>query len=186
MNRLTEMRRSHEHYVKCIDTSTKAVREMTMYLLLRMCQGFVAFSFRMYFGISERTMYRYIKELKLCGVTPDIMRIGNDIMIGERYIDNGEVLVEYGMGELEAPQSSNSHILRLHRFLQIYEAFEYEFQAAFWDEDYNAPKDGRLSFEFGPTDVIKYAPERSVDLRTVQRDFAVIAEAVEYFRVLFC
>ena len=187
MNRLTEMRKSHEHYVKCVDNSTKAVREMTMYLLLRMGNGYVAHSYWVYFGISERTMYRPIRELEEAGVTPSIIHIGNDIMIGERFADeDDDEWIEYGMGNLEAPRSSKAHILRMHRIFQIFEAFEDEYLAAFWNgEEGELRKRRKLIFSFGPADILKRMPELDVDLRTVQRDFSVIAEAIEYFRALW-
>jgi len=188
MRRVAELNSSPERLIECAHTSSKAVREMTLFLLLAMNEGFRTPKATAFFGVCEKTIYRYIQDLQLSGIAKEI------IHEEKAYWLNGDHDNKY---ETEAPRSTQPHIVRMNRIFRAFGAFVHPYIDAIFgveDENYDyeddqVPVSGEMTVSIGPTDMLIWInenlPEQSVDLRTVQRDYAVIAEAMEYFRALW-
>lgn len=160
--------------------SQKLVAEVTLFIIASKDQAVRAFKYHAEFGNpSMRTVYRYAKDIELCGYAPRIRCEDGEYTVG----------LDAELYRESAPQSADLHIRRLSRILQIYDAYVNVFIDALYPDggSYDIGiAEGPIHVELPATKVLRrlqeHYPEEPITLRTVQRDLAVIAEALEHYR----
>lgn len=161
----------------------KLVAEVTLYIVMTMDQAVMAYDYEQACGYpSERTMYRYTKDIELCGYTPRIRYEGGEYTCGiDQWLERGS-----------APLSDEPHVRRLNRVLEIYDAFSRKYYDALFPDGGGYGEyitDHLICVDLKASEVLKKLkekhPEEPVTLRTVQRDLAVIAEALEHYRNIY-
>ena len=165
--------------------SEKLVAEVTLYMLT--CYGAVfASQYNDEFGYpSERTIYRYIKDIELCGYAPRIRHEAGE------YTSWNEDCIP-GLDRENPPKNDDPHIRRLSRILEIYDKYSGEYYDALYPDGgsyEDGITDGPICPNIRASEVLKKLkekhPEEPITLRTVQRDLAVIAEALEHYRNIY-
>ena len=165
--------------------SEKLVAEVTLYILTHNSAIF-AWQYDSEFGCpSERTIYRYTKDIELCGYSPRIR-----LEAGEYTSWNEDCLP--GLERENPPQSDDPQIRRLSRILEIYDEYSGAYYDALYPDggDYeDGITDGPICPDVSSSAVLellqKKHPDEPITLRTVQRDLAVIAEALEHYRNIY-
>ena len=164
--------------------SEKLVAEVTLYIAIRRDGAILARDFNGGFGgLSSRTVYRYAEDIELCGFSPRIRQEKGEYVMGRD---------EEGDGCLErtgAPRSCDAHILRLDRILRIFDLYADRYDEALYPEG-GSYEDGLTEEpvhpDVTPTEVLETVRrEQPLTLRTVQRDLAVIAAALERYREIY-
>ena len=163
--------------------SEKLAAEVTLYILISRDYAVMADAFDFEFGNpSERTMYRYTRDIERCGYAPRII------------YDDGEYTV--GLGEelerVDVPHGDDAHIRRLARIFEIYDRYAGRYYDALYPDggDYeDGLTEEPICVELKASEVLAFLqekhPEERITLRTVQRDLAVIAEALEHYRNIY-
>ena len=157
--------------------SAKLSAEMTAYLLVRYEHAFFVQPFMEEFGVSLRSADRYIRDLERCGVVPVLHRDGREYTPGEDAEDP----------DLSAPLADDVHVRHLRRLIKIWELHSRPYYDAMYPDGGSHEDITTEPFAVSITASetlarMTEAGETPTDLRTVQRDLAVIADAMEHFR----
>ena len=163
--------------------SEKLVAEVTLFIVITMDQAVMAWIFERVCGYpSDRTIYRYTKDIELCGYAPRIRYEGGEYTVG----------INCWLERESAPLSDETHIRRLNRVLEIYNEYSGEYYDALYPDEGQCEDgitDGPICVDIKASEVLKMLkekyPEEPITLRTVQRDLAVIAEALEHYRNIY-
>ena len=117
-----------------------------------------------------------------CGYAPRIRYEGGEYTVG----------IDHWLERESAPLSDEPHIHRLNRILEIYSAYSGKYYDALFPDGGGYGEyitDGPICPNIRAAEVLKMLkekhPEEPITLRTVQRDLAVIAEALEHYRNIY-
>lgn len=151
------------------DGPSKTILELYLYLLLERFDSFLCEEITQRFRLSERTVFRYVKELN--AVCPDA-----EIRCSGREGRKEFVVKKW----LEAPKlvsfPEDLHLSRLSRLICLYYLVNDKAQEFFYPDEYDEP----LSAS-DLTDIIIKAGLPEFSLRTLQRDLKEICEALDLF-----
>ena len=152
----------------------KTVLELYLYLQLYRYQSFLPEHFLTRFHVSERTLFRYIKELKTVCSRDDIHRSGKEGRI--EFIVQGWTEDGY---PLEAPEltcfSEEPHLTRLSRLICLFHLIENEAENFLYpDEDVEPISVSDLA------GIIKKAGFPELSHRTLLRDLKEIRKALDF------
>ena len=140
------------------DSPGKTVLELYLYLLLERYQSFLCEEITNSLRLSERTVFRYVRELK--AVCPD----------AEIHCSGREGRPEYAF----FPE--DPHLTRLSRLICLYNLVNDKAPEFFYPDE-----DDELLSVSDLTDIIKKAGLSEFSLRTLQRDLKEICEALDLF-----
>ena len=151
------------------DGPSKTVLELYLYLLLERFDSFLCEEITLHFRLSERTVFRYVKELNAVFPDAEIRCSGRE---GRK-----EFVVK---NWLESPNPvsfpEDPHLTRLSRLICLYYLVNDKAQEFFYPDEYDEP----LSSS-DLTGIIKKAGLPEFSLRTLQRDLKEICEALDLF-----
>ncbi len=155
------------------DGPGKTVLELYLYLLLYWHQSVLCEEFTTCFQLSERTLFRYVKELNAVCSGGSICHSGRE---GRK-----EFVLRDGPYEpLEEPELSffpeDPHLTRLSRLICLYHLIDEKVSGFFYpDDDDEQPSVSDLA------DIINKAGFPEFSLRTLQRDLKEIRIALDLF-----
>ena len=151
------------------DGPNKTVIELYLYLLLERYQSFLCKEITDSFRLSERTLFRYIKELKAVLQDDEIHCSGRE---------GRKEFTVYGW--LEDPELTvfpdDPHLTRLSRLICLYQL------VCDQEEEFFYPEEGNDTISASDlTGIIKKAGFPEFSLRTLQRDLKEICDALDLF-----
>ena len=151
------------------DGPGKTVIEMYLYLVLERNQAFLCEEICRLFRLSERTLFRYMKELKTLCPDADIHssgRVGRKEFILDGWLDQ------------ESVQSfpEDPHLGHLARLLFLYHLVSENAPSFFYPDEFDEPV-----FASDLTETIKKAGFPALSLRTLQRDLKEICDALDLY-----
>ena len=147
---------------------SKTVLEIYLYLMLERYQSFLCREITRSFRLSERTVFRYVKDLNAVWEDADIHssgREGRKEFVAEGWLDP-ELKVFPG----------NPHLTRLSRLICLYRLVYDQAEEFFYPDEYS----DYISVS-DLTGIIKKAGFPDFTLRTLQRDLKDICDALNLF-----
>lgn len=151
------------------DGPSKTVLEMYLYILLEQESSFLCYKITNRFRLSERTLFRYVKDLKAVCPDDDIHCSGRE---GRKEFDAELVCISPEL--ISFPE--DPHLTRLSRLICLYSVVNDKAPAFFYPDDY-----GEYLSVPELTDIIKKAGLPELSLRTLQRDLKDICDALDLF-----
>ncbi len=151
------------------DGPGKTVLELYLYLLLERYQSFLCKDITNSFRLSERTVFRYIKELNTVCPDAEIQcsgREGRKEFIAQGWLYDPE----------PACFPDDQHLTRLSRLICLYSLVNDKASEFFYPDEYDEPFPAS-----DLTGIIKKAGLPEFSLRTLQRDLKEICEALDLF-----
>ncbi|MBQ0110201.1 MAG: hypothetical protein KBS44_08010 [Clostridiales bacterium] len=158
---------------------SKTVAEMAMIVLISEEDSFMTHRFRKVFGISDRTLKRYVAEVCSLPDFPKLAHLKGDL--DEYYIESNLRLYDFWDGlAADKVDPNDKHLLKLRRMMDIFCVFHEHFLYALdpYDGDEKYPL---LTAKEVVGELSEYYEKTKLALRTVQRDIADIYEAVELY-----
>ena len=149
---------------------SKTVLELYLYLMLERYQSFLCERITDCFRLSERTVFRYVKELNTIFPDAEIRcsgRVGRMEFVTQDWIGDPEYVFF----------PANPHLTRLSRLFCLYWLVNDKAYEFFYPDEYD---DERLTVS-DLIAIIKKAGLPELSLRTLQRDLKDICEALKLF-----
>lgn len=150
------------------DGPSKTVLEIYLYLLLERDQSFLCEEITRSFRLTERTVFRYVKDLNAVCADADIHSTGREGR--KEFIAEGWLEPEL----TEFPE--DPHLTRLSRLLCLYRLVYDQAEEFFYRDEYS---DYISAADL--TGIIKKAGLPEFSLRTLQRDLKEICDALDLF-----
>ncbi len=157
------------------DGPTKAVKELALYCILLVSGGFFAGPVRKLLHVSDRTLFRYVADLKEAGLIPDLRSETTDGKT--EFIFDRDDLYDLTEDDPPAGPLADPQLNRMRRLVLIDWFFcEQEYYDTYFDPD--------IDFEPGErvyaAQLVAWLEEKGaagVSLRSVQRDVRDVLEA---------